>query len=67
MQEFYQKKYKACPSYELVKCTGPDHDRTFWVVVHLGEVSYGPATGKNKKEAEQAAAQLAWDSINESK
>ncbi len=64
LQEYYQKKYKTCPSYKLVKCTGPDHDRTFWVSVHLGEVAYGPATGKNKKEAEQAAAHLAWEAIN---
>ena len=56
LQEFYQKKYKACPSYELVKKSGPDHDRTFFVVVHLGKVTYGPAKGKNKKEAEQNAA-----------
>ena len=63
LQEFYQKKYKACPSYELIKKTGPDHDQTFWVSVHLGSTEYGPAQGKNKKEAEQNAAKLAYDSI----
>jgi len=61
LQEFYQKKHKECPVYELLKCTGPDHDRTFEVVVRLGNVSYGPAYGKNKKTAEQAAAKIAWD------
>src|SRR5574344_195065 len=40
LQEFYQKKYKSCPTYELVKKSGPDHDRTFWVTVHLGDVAY---------------------------
>lgn len=65
LQEFYQKKHKACPSYELVRCDGPDHDHTFWVSVRLGEVAYGPASGKSKKEAEQAAARLAWDSVAE--
>lgn len=59
LQEFYQKKHRACPEYELVKKTGPDHDRTFYVTVHLGDVSYGPATGKSKKEAEQNAAKMA--------
>lgn len=59
LQEFYQKKYKSCPTYELVKKSGPDHDRTFWVTVHLGDVAYGPEKGKNKKEAEQTAAQAA--------
>lgn len=63
LQEFYQKKYKACPAYELVKKTGPDHDQTFWVSVHLGSTTYGPAQGKNKKTAEQAAAQMAYSAV----
>lgn len=59
LQEFYQKKSKSCPVYELVRKTGPDHDRTFWVSVHLGDESFGPCDGKNKKSAEQSAARLA--------
>ncbi len=64
LQEYYQKKYKKCPIYELVKKTGPDHDRTFHVTVHLENISYGPASGKNKKEAEQNAAEIAWKRIS---
>lgn len=56
LQEAYQKKYKLCPIYQMVKRSGPDHDRTFWVSVKLGDVTYGPEKGKSKKEAEQAAA-----------
>lgn len=63
LQEFYQKKNKSCPVYELVKCTGPDHDHTFWMSVRLGDVVYGPATGKSKKEAEQSAARMAWEVV----
>ena len=59
LQEAHQKKYKSCPTYELVKETGPDHERTFWVTVHLKEASYGPESGRSKKEAEQAAAKAA--------
>ena len=55
LQELYQKKTKACPHYETVSVTGPDHDRTFSVTVHLGNVAYGPESGKSKKEAEQKA------------
>ncbi|MDR1748378.1 MAG: ribonuclease III [Spirochaetaceae bacterium] len=66
LQEYYQKRHKSCPKYELVRKTGPDHDRTFWVEVKLGETRYGPASGKNKKQAEQSAAKLAWDSIADS-
>lgn len=63
LQEWYQKKYKECPRYELVKNTGPEHDKFFWVTVHLGKLSYGPESGKSKKEAEQNAAKLAYDEL----
>lgn len=63
LQEYYQRKYKICPKYELVKATGPDHDRTFSMVVKLGSVTYGPADGKSKKSAEQTVAKLACQSL----
>ena len=63
LQEAHQKKYKSCPTYELVKETGPDHDRTFWVSVHLKNATYGPESGKNKKEAEQNVAKKAWQEL----
>ena len=61
LQEKFQKKTKQCPRYELVAKTGPDHDQTFKVCVHLGEKVFGPAEAKSKKEAEQIAAKLALD------
>lgn len=64
LQEFCQKKYKTCPMYELVKNSGPDHDRTFWVKVDFGTSSFGPAQGKSKKEAEQAAAEKACKTLH---
>lgn len=63
LQEYLQKQYKTIPRYALVKKTGPDHDRTFWVTVDLRGSVYGPESGKNKKEAEQAAAKRAWDEL----
>jgi ribonuclease III len=63
LQEYMQKNYKTYPKYELVKKTGPDHDRTFEISVAINSHEYGPATGKNKKEAEQNAAQIAYESI----
>lgn len=63
LQEYYQKARKSCPEYQLVRRTGPDHDRTFWVSVRLGAVTYGPAAGKSKKAAEQAAAAMAWAEV----
>lgn len=60
LQEAHQKKYKSCPVYELVKETGPDHERVFWVSVHLKNMTCGPESGKSKKEAEQNVAKKAW-------
>jgi ribonuclease III len=60
LQELCQKKYKTCPEYELLGISGPDHDQTFNVCVHLQGLTYGPAAGKSKKQAEQNSAQEAW-------
>ena len=47
------------PRYTIVKEEGPDHDRTFTVDVLLRNTRRGTGSGKNKKEAEQAAASQA--------
>ena len=60
LQEYVQKRYKSYPRYSLVKKTGPDHDRTFWIDVSIQGKAYGPGKGKNKKEAEQHAAGIAY-------
>lgn len=65
LQELYQKKYKKCPIYEITGITGPDHDQTFNVAVHLGAVVYGPESGKSKKEAEQNAASAAYRELTD--
>jgi ribonuclease III len=44
------------PRYLIVQEEGPDHDRTFTIDVFLHNERRGTGTGKNKKEAEQAAA-----------
>ena len=59
LQEFLQKRRGKVPRYILVSQTGPDHDQVFSVSVELGTKVFGPAEGKNKKSAEQAAAKLA--------
>ena len=65
LQELYQKMCKKVPVYELISVTGPDHAQVFSVSVHLDNVTYGPARGKSKKDAEQQAAQMAYDCIKE--
>lgn len=57
--EYTQSKGLGVPRYTIVREEGPDHDRTFTVDVLVGNVRQGSGTGKNKKEAEQAAASQA--------
>jgi len=63
LQEYVQKKYRIIPKYVLVETSGPDHDRVFQVKVVIKEKEYEPALGKSKKEAEQAAAEAAWNAL----
>ncbi len=65
IQEYVQKHFKSYPHYKLVKKTGPDHDRIFWIEVLIDGVSYGPGKGKNKKLAEQNAAGMAYHELVE--
>lgn len=57
LQEYFQKTQKTAPRYEVIRQWGPDHNRSFEAacVVHGKILASG--VGKNKKEAEQAAAQ----------
>ena len=57
--EYTQASGFGTPRYVTVNEEGPDHDRTFTVEVFLGGDSYGIGTGKNKKDAEQLAAEKA--------
>ena len=61
--EHAQSHGLGVPRYSLTHQEGPDHDRTFTVEVLLSGSRYGIGTGKNKKEAEQSAAQQALESL----
>jgi len=63
LQEHCQREYRSYPEYSLIKRSGPDHDRVFWIEVNVEGTAYGPGAGKNKKDAEQAAARIAYESI----
>ncbi|MFZ1983396.1 MAG: ribonuclease III [Desulfatitalea sp.] len=58
LQEAVQTKVKEVPRYRVVEEQGPDHDKTFCVVVTIGAIeTHG--IGKSKKLAEQDAARKA--------
>ena len=56
LQELMQSHGRAAPRYRVVSEEGPDHAKTFEIEVSVGGELLGRATGRNKKEAEQAAA-----------
>lgn len=56
LQEEMQRKEQRLPAYYVTKESGPEHQKVFEVEVRNGKKVLGRGTGKNKKEAEQAAA-----------
>lgn len=64
LQEKIQKRMKTFPVYEVVSKSGPEHDQTFEVIVHIGDLLFGPECGKTKKEAEQKVAEIAFNHFN---
>lgn len=61
LQEHLQKRGRETPVYEVIQTVGPEHDKTFTVRVSLGDKELGLGKGHNKKMAEQAAAQNAFE------
>jgi ribonuclease III len=57
--EYSQAVGNGIPRYTIIKAEGPDHDRLFTIEVRVNNELYGIGTGKNKKEAEQSAAEEA--------
>lgn len=49
--------------YELVKESGPAHNKTFTMDVKIDEIVYGTGTASSKKEAEQLAAKDALEKL----
>ena len=56
LQELVQGNFTESLSYHLIKEEGPDHNKTFFVEVYIGDMLYGEGQGRTKKAAEQDAA-----------
>jgi len=63
LQELAAAKGLASPEYEITE-SGPDHDKSFTAVAVLGSEKFEVGNGKSKREAEQAAARLAYEALN---
>src|SRR5262249_12043672 len=64
VQELLQSREGGLPEYRIVGESGPDHRKVFDVEVWVAGEVVARADGRSKKEAEQRAAQLALDHIN---
>ena len=62
LQEHSLKFFKTLPVYKLVSNTGPRHKPLFKVAVKLQNTKFFVAQGKSKKDAEQNAASLCFES-----
>jgi ribonuclease-3 len=56
-QEEAQERTGVTPNYEVLKETGPDHDKRFEVGVYVGSDLVARGSGASKQEAEQVAAE----------
>jgi len=64
LQELTASQLLGVPYYEVTE-SGPDHEKTFEAAVRLGGSVFGSGSGRSKKEAEQQAAEEAWNRIRE--
>lgn len=64
VQEMIQKAGHPPPLYRITAESGPDHDKTFCVALESANYTT-EGTGKNKKAAEQDAAQKAFEYLSE--
>ena len=67
LQERVQSAGGPLPEYAVIGESGPDHHKTFQVQVRVGGKPMADAGGRSKKEAEQEAARLALEQLNQSR
>jgi ribonuclease III len=62
LQELTAAEGLGVPEYHVDE-SGPDHQKSFRATVRIGSHPYGEGEGRSKKEAEQQAAEAAWNAI----
>ncbi len=62
LQELVATLNKGVPEY-VVSEEGPDHDKNFTAVAMVAGVAVSEGVGKSKREAEQIAARIAYESL----
>jgi ribonuclease-3 len=62
LQELTAERGLGVPEY-LITSDGPDHAKSFTAAAVIGTDTFDVRPGHNKKEAEQAAAEAAWQAL----
>ena len=65
LQQFAQRELSDTPVYRLVRESGPDHRKSFLMAAAIGDRTFSPAWGTNKKDAEQRSAANALAELHE--
>ena len=64
LQELAAQRFEQLPRYH-VRSEGPDHSKRFYASVRLDGQVRGEGEGRSKKQAEQAAARVAWHALHD--
>jgi ribonuclease-3 len=51
----------------MLKKAGPEHDLIFWLELKINDTVYGSGSGRSKKTAEQEAARIAYEELENRK
>ena len=65
LQELVQQKSGRAIEYRMIGESGPDHQKVFVVEALLNGEPLGQGSGRTKKEAEQAAARVALEELEQ--
>lgn len=64
LQELAARRFDQLPRYQ-VRAEGPDHSKRFYAAVRVDGRVRGEGEGRSKKQAEQAAARVAWEDLHD--
>lgn len=65
LQELSQGRFQVTPLYRLAETRGPDHAKEFTIEVVLKAKVYGRGVGRSKQIAEQQAARVAIETLQD--
>lgn len=60
LQKLTQQKFDLLPAYRVTGEEGPEHEKTFYIEVTVGNKLVAKGSGRSKKKAEQNAAKAAF-------